>query len=616
MKLLNYSIPDFTISHIKTTLISFLSCRIQKHTLEKVNEMLVKLFKLERNSESKELITEGKIKQILSKLKTSSNLVYSIITDEKMKITSQVTRDSLYKTEEGHRIYKTYRSDNKTLEVASFRYIKPSGTNFFKKIIIKNHSYGSKDELKELKDVINSCKNSGINNIIVSGLFCYNGTNPTTVIDRAYIKFNTLRDVLTQAQFQGIKIIIEFETKVGTRFPSKKYRGRFLKVNYQGEVTHLKYGIGLSNIHDDMYCLNYADYQNWKLTAGEIKYILRKFKGLIGGICIKDIGLMPLVFQRDFSVLSRKELDGGWTYDERLKKFGYVVKCDPYYYGSNFNKESGNAFLKYLSTEIRNTVEDPNFCFFDDSSSIDQTGNEEFIRQLNSNGIHPMIRGMSLGNGQDHSLSNFQTNFEIQKKWTQSNLMFTFVYDSTQPLTKSTFANLMTIVLSHNHCIYESAHFGTDLAVVQCNTQQDDSTRLSMLRRVPRSDPVDEPEFVDHARYIYIYDVLNKILRESGKESMNMLFCFNGKNLCESSIGFYNEKNTDLIIMNTTGSSRCVLVNLNEVLRIKLKQSQFEMDLSEQSLFLNVKNIKMGTEDLYDFNEVLDNGLVLNFSVS
>lgn len=601
---------------MKSTLIGFLSCRIPKDTLEKINEILVKIFLLERNSESRVQISDQKLNTILEKTKPSVNQIFTLITDKTIQITSSITKSQITNKKDSYKIYKTLKSDFSTTEIASFRLKNfVDSTKLFKRLTLTKHNYGASDELSELKDTINYCRNSGIKNLIISGAFSHNGPNPTTVIDRAYIKFASFREVLTQAKLQGIKIILEFETKVGTRFPSKKYRGRFLKVNHNGEVTHLKYGIGLSGKIDDMYCLNYSDYENWKLTSGELKYVLNKFRGLVGGICIKDIGLMPLIFQRDFEVLGRKELDGGWTYSEKLKQFGYVVNCDPYYYGSNFNKESQNAFLKFLSTEIRNTTLDNDFVFFDDSDSVDQTGSQEFIKELNSNGIHPLIRGMSLSNEKDHSLSNFQKNFEIQKKWIKSGLDFTFVYDSTQPLTKSTFANLMTILLGHSHCIYESNYINNELTIVQCNTEVDNYTRLSMIRRVPRSNPISEPEFVNQSRYLYIYDILTTVLRDTGKDNLSMLFCFKGHQLCESSIGFYSEKNTELIIANTNAAVRQVVVNLNDVLRILLRKENINSDFSSRKMFLNVKNIKKGQEDLYDFNEVLDNGLILEFGV-
>lgn len=608
----NYSIPDFKITHIKSTLISLLSCRIPKSCLLKVNLLLVKVFKLERNSESRQMISETTLGTIIAKLGNNASHIFTLICGNGIKIASVFNRESFYKSSDSQRVYKTSKSDFTVHEVASFCLKMDSPTQLYKRVTLTKHNYGASDELSELKDTINYCRGAEIKNIIVSGVFCYNGLNPTAVIDRAYIKFKTFRDVLAQAQLQGIKIIIEFETKIGTRYPSKKYRGRFVKVNHHGEVTHLKYGIGLSGKSDDMYCVNYADFENWKLTAGEIRYVLNKFKGLIGGICIKDVGLMPLIFQRDFQTLRRKELDGEWTYGEKLKKFGYIVNCDPYYYGSNFTKESENAFLKYLSTEVRNTVSNPEFSLFDDSTSIDQTGNQTFIRNLNSNGIHPLIRGISMTGESSNSLSNFQKNFELQKKWIKTGLNFTFVYDSTQALTKSTFANLMTILLGHSHCIYESNYRNSELTIVQCNTEVDGHTKLTMLRRIPRSNPVSEPEYVNQSRYLYIYGILNKILRESGKDNLNDLFAFNGKNLCERSIGFYSEKNTELIITNTTGGNRQVLINLSEVLKRIMKGNE---NKNHGSLYLRVKNHKTGIVDVYSLLEVMDNGLILEFGV-
>ena len=593
-------------------MISYLSCRIPKSSLIKINELLVKLFKLDRNSESRQKLSTAQLQKTFQKAGNSSTHLFTTIAKNTIKISSSISTASLPKNGNSYSIYKTSKSDFTTLELISFTLKKQQKTQLYKRFTLTNHKYGTPEELSELKETINYCYQNGIENIIISGVFCYNGKNPTTVIDRSYIKFTNFRDVLTQAKLQGIKVIIEFETKVGTRFPSKKYRSKFLKVNHHGEVTHLKFGMTLSHKFDDMYCINYADFENWKLTAGEIKYVMNKFGSLISGICIKDIGLMPLIFQRDFSVLSRRELDNSFTYGENIKKFGYVVNFDPYYYGSNFKKESQNAFLKYLSTEIRNATISPDFQFFDDSSAVDETGDHEFIKNLNANGIHPLIRGMSLTTN-DHSLSNFQKNFELQKNWIKEGLVFTFVYDSTQPLTKSTYANLMTILLGHNRCFYES-HLIDDLCIVRGNAETDLVTNLRMLRRIPRADPVSEVEYVDKSRYLYIYNILNNILRESGKDQLKHLFAFVGKNLCERTIGFFSQKNAQLILANTTGGTRDVLVNLNEVLRILLKRSNIDTS-KPGNLFLNVRNVKSGLDDLYDFAEVLDNGLILEFYV-
>lgn len=174
-------------------------------------------------------VGEKTLDKILQTTKLTNNIFYTLITDNNFKIISSVSHSDLSTTGESHRIYQTSRTDFSTKEISSFRRKAVSKNQLYKRFTLKNHDYGSNNELSELKDAINYCKHSGITNIIISGVFCYDGPNPTTVIDRAYIKFNSFRDVLTQARLQGIKIIIEFETKIGTRFPSKKYRGRFFE---------------------------------------------------------------------------------------------------------------------------------------------------------------------------------------------------------------------------------------------------------------------------------------------------------------------------------------------------------------------------------------------------